>query len=219
MADDEQPEQPPADSLADASPGTGAVQATGGSGGSRERPEEDEFAEVLRAGAWATGRCMVHGMLASAVALHASADGWHGLYLPCHASNLLWPPSISAVMRGEGNEAEAVREYAAICRQRAAALKELASGQLQRAARCAASPASNCLCSPLCTMCCRSPMCCSSLQEGRTLADALLLSVLCSQCFEVACHYTAVLLFSCLLTHVASHFCAVCQVHVPEGAG
>lgn len=41
-----------------------------------------------------------------------------------------------AVMRGEADAAEAVRDYAAICRQRAAALKELASSQLQRAARC-----------------------------------------------------------------------------------
>ncbi|PSC76457.1 nuclear pore complex NUP107 isoform B [Micractinium conductrix] len=42
---------------------------------------------------------------------------------------------LSAVMRGEAGAAEAVREYAAVCRQRAAALKELASSQLQRAAR------------------------------------------------------------------------------------
>lgn len=42
-------------------------------------------------------------------------------------------------MRGEVDSAEAIREYAAICRQRATSLKELASSQLQRAARCAAS--------------------------------------------------------------------------------
>ncbi|EFN51202.1 hypothetical protein CHLNCDRAFT_141164 [Chlorella variabilis] len=77
-------QQPPAASLAGASPGTVA----GGSGGSRERPEEDEFAGVL-----------------------------------------------GAVMRDDEDAAEAVRLYAAICRQRAAALRELASSQLQRAAR------------------------------------------------------------------------------------
>ena len=44
-------QQPPAASLAGASPGTVA----GGSGGSRERPEEDEFAGVLGAGGWAAG--------------------------------------------------------------------------------------------------------------------------------------------------------------------
>jgi hypothetical protein len=38
-------------------------------------------------------------------------------------------------MRGEADAAAAVREYAAICRQRAASLRELASSQLQRAAR------------------------------------------------------------------------------------
>ena len=42
---------------------------------------------------------------------------------------------LGAVMRGEADAAEAVREYAAICRQRSAALRELASTQLQRAAR------------------------------------------------------------------------------------
>jgi len=38
-------------------------------------------------------------------------------------------------MRGEADAAEAVREYATVCRQRAAALKMLAGSQLQRAAR------------------------------------------------------------------------------------
>lgn len=41
-------------------------------------------------------------------------------------------------MHGEADAAEAVREYAAVCRMRAAALRELASSQLQRAARWAA---------------------------------------------------------------------------------
>lgn len=44
--DDEEGGQPPADSLAVASPGAG------GAPGSRERPEEDEFASVLGAGEW-----------------------------------------------------------------------------------------------------------------------------------------------------------------------
>jgi hypothetical protein len=50
MSDGEGPEgqQPPGLSLAGASPGGGAAAAAGAG---RERPEEDQFAEVLRAGA------------------------------------------------------------------------------------------------------------------------------------------------------------------------
>ncbi|KAL4422844.1 hypothetical protein ABPG75_009041 [Micractinium tetrahymenae] len=84
--EDDASEQPPAASLA----GNGASPAGAAAAGlgSRERPEEEEFARVL-----------------------------------------------GAVMHGEADAAEAVREYAAVCRMRAATLKELASSQLQRAAR------------------------------------------------------------------------------------
>lgn len=57
---------------------------------------------------------------------------------PLPASPLL---PAAAVMRDDEDAAEAVRLYAAICRQRAAALRELASSQLQRAARCGAGHA------------------------------------------------------------------------------
>lgn len=177
--DEEEGGQPPADSLAVASPG-----AAGGAG-SRERPEEDEFASVLGAGEGrlqdVTG-AVVAGFLDSMLATRRPGEAaclcspararvlpLLGSWLPLVArhmascSRLRWRPPFPAcasacrpavlhslptqapasvlyhtVMRGEVDAAEAIREYAAICRQRAAALKEQASSQLQRAARCAA---------------------------------------------------------------------------------
>ncbi|KAL4448847.1 hypothetical protein ABPG77_007564 [Micractinium sp. CCAP 211/92] len=84
--EDDASEQPPMASLVGTGSSPASIAAAGL--GSRERPEEEEFARVL-----------------------------------------------GAVMHGEADAAEAVREYAAVCRMRAAALRELASSQLQRAAR------------------------------------------------------------------------------------
>jgi hypothetical protein len=68
------------------------------------------------------------------------ADAWqcggHGPAYVCLPLNeSCAPPVACAVMRGEGDPADAIREYAAICRRRAAELRELASSQLQRATR------------------------------------------------------------------------------------
>ena len=127
---------PPGGSLAvaGASPGGGAALA--GFGG-RERPEEDEFATVLSAGEREGGGCagkLGKGCIMAALRHAPAAQAAHPV--PPRRALQSFPFLDAAVMRGEAGAAEAVREYAAVCRQRAAALKELASSQLQRAARC-----------------------------------------------------------------------------------